>query len=209
MNRRSVYADSKQGGFALPAAVFALVVLGALMVGMIGAASASAADAFNLAEIGASEVLATQTDGFGAMPVWGVDTIADTLANGYYTVEVTRTSQRLFFLNSAGTVTGGGELRSGAVRHVGVIASVTTVDIEPPGTLTTRGPTTVSGTAEVIGLDTNPAGWSCTGTLEDMPGIVTDSGAVGTSGAGTITGDPATLADPTVAAWSCPVSVDG
>ena len=91
---------------------------------------------------------------------------------------------------------------SGASRRVGVTVRLVRADLAPPAALTTRGPTDLSGTAEVHGEDENPPAWGamCTAPLQDKPGILTDNaGQVDTQGSAEITGDPAVEEDTSIA----------
>jgi hypothetical protein len=108
----------------------------------------------------------------------------------------------LYFVDAAGLVTKGGAMRSGASHRVGVTVRLSVANIAPPAALTTRGPTTLKGTAEVHGEDEVPAGWGglCTGSLTDKPGIMTDNASqVGTQGGAILTGDPAVQEDTSIA----------
>ena len=177
-------------GFALPVAVFALVVVGVLVMGgfymsrqesRIGMASEMGSNAFYLAESGANNVMANW-DGpaYSAIAAWSSLTVEDTVAQGIQTVEITRMTPRLYFLNATGTVTKGGALYSGATRSVGMIVRLNTVDILPPAALTTVGALKLGGSSAVVGFDSVPAGWGgeCVGSSTiDMPGVMIDDTA--------------------------------
>ena len=104
-------------GFALPVAVFALVVVGVLVTGgfylarqetRIGIASVRGTTAFYLAERGTMEVLADWDVGvYGALPQWTSATVNDTTEEGNWSVDVTKMTDRLYFLLSTGNVTAG------------------------------------------------------------------------------------------------------
>ena len=95
-------------GFALPAAVFALVVVGVLVTGgfylarqetRIGVASERATTAFYLAERGATEVMSQwDMSTFGSLANWHSAVKADTVSDGIWPVAVTRMTDRLYFL---------------------------------------------------------------------------------------------------------------
>ena len=202
-----------QEGFALPVAVFALVVVGVITTGgflmarqeeRIGVASEHAGLAFYLTEQGLVDVLGDwDSDLFEALPNWGDTTVTQVFSGvGQVDTRVTRLTDFLFFVDANGTVTTGGAMLSGASRRVGVTVRLVAADIAPPAALTTRGPTNLSGTAEVHGEDEVPAGWGsvCSGSLQDKPGILTDDDDyVTTGGASTITGSPAVQEDTTIA----------
>jgi hypothetical protein len=199
------------GGFALPAAVFALVIAAALIVGStfvarqelrIGTAIQQGTEAFYLAERGMNEVMtdwpaATMT----ALPLWDTTSTATTFPDGIVSTRVTRLGARLYLLESSSLVTRGGTELQGAARETGSVVRLFSVEIEPPAALTTRGTTQLKGTAEVHGEDVNPSVWPglCSSTPTDKPGILTnDASAVSTSGAGEITGNPGVAQDTTI-----------
>ena len=199
----------KKRGFALPVAVFALVIVGVITTGAffiarqegrIGVASEYAGMAFFLTEQGLVDLM----DGwnpalFAALPSWGDTTVSEDYPGlGIVTTRVTRMTDYLYFVDADGTVTRGGAMRSGASRRVGVTIRLVTADIAPAAALVTRGSTSLSGTAEVHGEDEAPPGWGgfCTGSLENKPGILTDNDSqVTTTGAAEITGVPAVQED--------------
>jgi hypothetical protein len=202
-------------GFALPVAVFALVIVGIITTGgffmarqegRIGTASEQAGMAFYLTEQGLVDVMDNwDPELFSALPTWGDTTFTQAYSGvGLVTARVTRLTDLLYFVDVDGTVTRGGAMLSGASRRVGVTVRLVSADIAPPAALTTRGPTSLSGTAEVHGEDEVPAGWGgvCFGmTQEDKPGILTDDASqitiVGV--APDITGDPPVAEDTSIA----------
>ena len=204
--------NSREKGFALPTTIFALLVLAVLITGgfymarqeaQIGTASENGSMAFYVAEEGINQVVAQWDPAvFSTLALWGDTTLTGTLSQGDWTVDVTRMTDRLFFLESSGAVTRGGVLLTGATRKIGTAIRVTTAELNPPAALTTRGNTDVKGGAEVDGFDHIPPGWAshCPTTLEHQAGILTDDASlVGSTGGGTVTGDPAVQQDTTIA----------
>lgn len=204
---------SDNRGFALPVAVFALVIIGILVSngffiarqeGRVGIATRNAGFALYLAEQGMEDVVSNWSPTtMTALPNWGSVTTTQTYGGlGQVQVEATKMTNYLYFVDATATVTQGGAVLSGATHRVGQVVRVMNVDIDPPAALTTRGKTTVKGTAEVHGADVVPPGWGgvCTAPLENKPGIMTDNASqVGTVGGGTIDGSPAVDEDPTIA----------
>jgi hypothetical protein len=201
----------KRNGFALPAAIGGLVIVGVLVTAgfymarqevRIGVASKHAAMAVNIAQTGANDVMANWTGyQLGSIPVWGDTTIVDTVASGIWSVTVSNLNGKLYFLNAEGEVTEGGALWSGATRSVGVLTRILFANIDPPAALTTRGSTTIKGGAQVHGEDADPANWAgyCSGTLTDKPGILTnDTTALGGLGKALVTGTPPYDQDSTI-----------
>ena len=205
----------QRNGFALPVAIFALVIIGVIITGeffmaqqesRISVAHEQAALAFFLTDQGLVEIMSDWSpSAYSAMADWTDTTLTFHFGDtGEVSLEVTKMSDYMYFLDATGTVSQGGSRYSGASRRLGVTVRMQTVDFDPPGALTTRGSTVVGGSAEVNGDDTNPSEWGsvCDGTvLENKPGIVVDdSTLVDTSGGGTITGNPAIEQDTTISA---------
>ena len=205
--------QKEQRGFALPVAVFALVIVGVITTGgffmarqegRIGTASEHAGMAFYLTEQGLVDVMDNwEPTLFGALPAWGDTTFTQAYPGvGLVTARITRMTDLLYFVDVDGTVTRGGAMLSGASRRVGMTVRLVSADIAPPAALTTRGPTELRGTAEVHGEDDMPFGWGpvCPDPLVDKPGILTDDASQVTivGGAPEITGDPPVQQDPTI-----------
>jgi hypothetical protein len=156
-------------GFALPVAVFALVVVGVLVTGgfymarqetRIGVAGQNAQAAFYLAERGIYSTLANWQSTYSSAAAWSTTaTATGTGTDGTWSVTVMPMTSKLYFLTSTGTVTSGGPLMSGATRQVGMIARVVTPNMEPPAALTTVGTLNFGGSAIIDGRDTDPTMW--------------------------------------------------
>lgn len=198
-------------GFALPITLFALMIVGVLATSSfyiarqeirISIASANAGVALYLAEEGLSQAL----DGWSmaeaqSMAPWTTRTVAGMLPYGIWSVDITRMTERLFLLESSGTVIQGGAVLSGASRRVSSAVRIFSAEIAPNAAMTTRGPTTISGGAQVRGEDDVPPGWStfCPNPLTDKPGLLTDNaGQVSLLGGANITGVPEIEEDPTI-----------
>ncbi|HSG07801.1 MAG TPA: hypothetical protein VLA36_05575 [Longimicrobiales bacterium] len=206
----TTYANRK--GFALPAAIGALVIVGVLVTGgfymarqevRIGVASKFSAMAVNLAQSAANDVLVNETRALAALPIWGDTTLVDTLSGGVVTVEVTRLASRIFFVDASAVVTEGGALWAGATRRVGLVTRMTSASMEPPAALTTQGSLTVGGSSIVNGNDSIPTGWgeACDETaLRNKPGLmIDDTTQIKTSGGKfDVSGNPAIFQDPTI-----------
>lgn len=180
-------AQRTPNGFALPVAVFALVVVGVMVTGgfyiarqesRIGVASEKGATAFYLAEHGISETLETWNSSLmGALDVQESTTVNHAADDGVARVTVTKLSDWIFFLDSQGVVTQGGAMMNGATRRVGTIAKIRTIDMRPPAALTTVGGLNIGGSTQVVGQDSIPGEWGgyCdpARTL-DAPGVLID-----------------------------------
>ena len=122
--------QKRKRGFALPVAVFALVIVGVITTGgffiarqegRIGIASEYAGLAFFLTEQGLVDVMDDwNAAAFGALPFWGDTTVTQNYPGlGTVTTRVTRMTDYLYFVDAAGTVTRSGAMRAGASRRVG------------------------------------------------------------------------------------------
>jgi len=180
--------DSSRRGFALPVAVFGLVVVGVLVTGgfylarqetRIGIASERANAAFYIAERGANEVMAEwDISTFGALPNWGTATVVDTSADGVWSVNVTRMTPRLYFLLVNGSVTQGDVILGTAGRMLGYVARLNSPSIQPKAALTTVGNITVGGSSVISGMDSIPGPWGgayCDSPAPPVAGVLVDS----------------------------------
>lgn len=204
---------TNRSGFALPVAVFALVVVGVLVTGgfymarqetRIGVSNQNATAAFYVAERGISEVMETWNSGvFGALAVQDSAIRTGTTPEGEWTVTVTKLSDWMWMLESEGVITSGGDLYRGATRRVGTLAKIRTIDMRPPAALTTIGSLTVGGSSQVFGQDSIPPEWPglCDPTRnDDAPGVMIDNASeVRTQGgAYTLEGNPPIAEDPSL-----------
>lgn len=205
-----------RGGFALPAAIGALVIIGVLITAgfftaqqelRIGVASKHANMAVNIAQAGANEVMANW-NGFqlgNILP--GADTtLTGNVPGGLWEVTITNANDYVYFLTADGEVTEGGARWAGARRTVGIVTKILFVDINPPAALMTRGAVTVGGNSDIIGYNTTPPSWApfCTTVpTDDGAGILVDDAMGGTNPStvgkgGNISGDPPSAEDPAI-----------
>jgi len=207
-------------GMALAVAVFAMVIIAALVAGTFFAAfahvrmsrsGAYAAAAFQAADAGLDQAVANW-DPFSVdtLTVQNSMTLAGgTLATGQsYTPAVTRLSGTLFRVQSLGTTTVGGTVQSSRLLATLVRKNPASVDVK--GAITVRGSIKISGSSQINGTDLVPANWGavCNGAGAGVAGVrdstshadsanqIQTSGAC--SGATCITGNPKILVDTTV-----------
>lgn len=198
-------------GFALPAAILGLVVVGALVTGgfyvaqqesRISMAGENSTLALYLAEEGINQSLSNwDNNAWRDLQLWSEQgTVTGVGSGGSWVVDITRMPDNLYFLESTGTITAGG-LRAGATRTIGVTTRLNTIDLNPPAALTTRGNVRLAGGAQITGADTNPPGWggSCPPATGNTPGVMHDgSGNITTQGSSTLTGTPPDSIDNTI-----------
>ncbi len=203
-------------GFALPAVIGALVIIGILVTAgfymarqeiRIGVASNHANMAVNIAQAGANEVMANW-NGYqlGNIAIWRDTTLTGTVAGGNWSVKIMNNNNFNYFLTATGNVTKGGAMWAGASRTIGIAAKILFADIDPPAALTTRGQVSVGGTSDILGNNLTPPTWgsACTGltgTSWDTTGVLLDDvtgSNPSTKGGATITGSPPVAEDPTI-----------
>jgi hypothetical protein len=196
-----------QRGFALPVAIFALVIAMTVIAGSayiarqetrIGSAVRMGAEAFYLAETGINDLMVDwPTVAISEMAMWEDTTIEQSLGSGDTRTKVTRIGEWLYLMESVSEVTEGGVL-AGASREAAMVVRLFSPEIRPPAALTTRGLINVRGNAEVHGEDQMPEGWDgyCPNGPQNQPGILIDNATnVTTEGAGQITGTPPVVED--------------
>jgi len=209
-------------GMALAVAIFALVVVGALVAGAffagtqeqrVGENQRRVQTSFGVAEAGAQERVLTWVPGsMNKRPLYcpcaGGDSvqIADTPApsgSGSYGGYSYKLGPNLFLIDvtgrdkasAAGAIAGGG----GARQRIGLITRIAPVQFGIAASLTTQGGVSLQGNANVNGADQIPTGWtSCDPVGPAMPGIRDNGGNVTTGGNGNVVGNPPVVNDPTL-----------
>ena len=179
---------SSQQGAALLLAVVALAAIGAMVAGSFLAAwldqrAATAlrfgSAAFEAAEAGAAETIATWGPAFSRLPLQ-TDTAAATGGTGLarYTATVTRLNPGTFLVRSEGRRLGaGGALL--ARRLVGEFVRLEVAPVDHGSALTLGGPASIANAGVVSGSDEIPAGWdSVCSTAPGVPAIRAGGGAV-------------------------------
>ncbi|HEY3220520.1 MAG TPA: pilus assembly PilX N-terminal domain-containing protein [Gemmatimonadales bacterium] len=213
---RRVLQDER--GMALAVAIFALVVVGALVAGAffagtqeqrVGENQRRVQASFGVAEAGAQErVLSWQPDQMNKRPTYPPDSvvIATTQApggTGTYGGFTYKMGQNIWLIDvtgrdrssQSGLTAGGG----GARQRIGMITRIAPIDFGIHASLTTQGSTSLGGNATVNGADQNPSGWaSCDAPGPAQPGIRDQGGNVTESGNGTVTGNPPIVNDPSI-----------
>lgn len=207
--------NNDRKGFALPAVIGALLIIGILVTAgfytarqelRVGVASAHTNLAVNIAQAGVNEVMANW-NGYqlGNILPWTDTTLTDTIADGVWTVNITNSNDFVYFLTATGEVTRGGDMWAGASRSIGLAAKILFADIRPPAALTTRGQVKIGGTSDIDGSVHTPASWApyCTTVpAVDTTGILVDDTTGGNpdiqGASATISGSPASAQDSTL-----------
>jgi hypothetical protein len=209
---------SDERGIALAVAVFALVVIGALVAGTFfagrleqqtGRNTFMAAQAAEAAEAGLNDAVASQTaTGLLDLPInsnllGGATDLPDLPVGDHITAtrKINRLTENVFLVRSLGTRTNaaGGQL---AARSLGQLIRLVQADVEINAGLTALGNVTITGGAEVTGIDGVPPSWvdpsvTCP-PLGDVTGVRYNDGTLTVSGAGDIAGQPDSTLDATL-----------
>ena len=209
-------------GMALAVAIFALVVVGALVAGAffagtqeqrVGENQRRVMTSFGVAEAGVQERMVvwdpTTQNRVKQYPESSVviPTLSAPGGTGSYNGTWYRMGPNIFLIDvtgqdartSAGAVSSGG----GARQRVGMIARIAPIEFGIRASLTTQGGVSVGGTAEIDGNDQIPTGWaSCDPPGPPQAGVRDNGGTVGTSGSGEVNGNPPVVNDPTVTSAS-------
>lgn len=196
----TINATTNRDGFALPVALLAILVIGAIVTGGFYASSqesrvSMSADlgnqAFYVAEYGLEEALGTWKNdvlaGVTATKAFSpVDVYAGGELLGSYTLSARRIGQYLFLVTSEGRVTAGPRQ---AVRRVGSMVRTLKIDTPIPTALAVYGRLTSTGNSTIRGEDNGGPG--CTAG-DAVPGVLatSDTMVVREGNAAEISGDP-------------------
>src|SRR6266699_3234489 len=206
-------------GMALAVAIFALVVVGALVAGAffagtqeqrVGENQRRVFTSFGVAEAGAQErVMTWDPVLMNKRAQYPPDSVVITNQSapngtGSYGGYSYKLGPNLFLIDvtgrdrasAAGVIAGGG----GARQRLGLITRIAPVDFGIRASLTTQGSTSLSGNASVNGADSVPTGWAnCDPPGPGQVGIRDQGGNVTETGNGSVTGNPvAVVNDPTI-----------
>lgn len=209
-------------GMALAVAIFALVVVGALVAGAffagtqeqrVGENQRRVQTSFGVAEAGAQErVMSWDPFTMNQRPLYCPCPAGDSVVipnapapngSGSYGGYSFKLGPNLFLIDvtgrdkasAAGAIAGGG----GARQRIGLITRIAPVQFGIAASLTTQGGVSLQGNANVNGADQIPTGWtSCDVPGPPMPGIRDNGGNVSTGGNGNVVGNPPVVNDPTL-----------
>lgn len=201
-------------GMALAVAIFALVVVGALVAGAfyagtqeqrVGENGRRLQQSFGVAEAGLSErVRNWSPDTINAKGNYPSDSFTinrTTTANktGSFSGAVYRLNGELYFVSVSGSDTASlsGKLRNGGARQrIGMLQRIQPLQIDIEASLTAKNSVSLSGNAGVDGTDHVPgATWACPPLDTSLAGVRT-TGTVSTQGNAYVTGNPQVKTDP-------------
>ena len=165
----------RRSGFALPVAVFAIVIIGALVAGAffastqefrIGTNTIQQTRALGAAEFGLNQTHATWNGSWNTTMQRGqVRTLTPTTSDGSVaTVRVTRLNDQAFLIASEGV---SGQAR----RRTAKLLVLNVPQLNILAALTARGATKIGGSSFIDGNDHNFPGWDCPAPGAPIPGI--------------------------------------
>ena len=199
--------SSRRGGFALPVAVFAIVIIGALVAGAffastqefrIGTNTIQQTRALGAAEFGLNQTQATWNNKWNTTMQRGqVQTLTPATADGALaTVRVTRLNDQAFLIASEGS---SGQAR----RRTAKLLVLNIPQLNMLAALTARGATKIGGSSFIDGNDHTYPGWDCPATGPALAGIAaSDTSQITTAGCNNyrcVAGSPKVVQTPAAA----------
>lgn len=202
---------SNERGMALAVAIFALVVIGALVAGTFfagrleqssGQATVYATQAAEAGEAGLSDAISgLNATTLGAMAVGSTTDLGTLSLPAAPRVSATRSVRRLttslFMVEALGTRWNGAS-GSMADRRLGTLIRLVTANISVNAGLTALGDVLVSGNSTVSGNDATPSAWTAAGVscppAADVTGV-RYNGTLDKKGSSTLTGSPPSTND--------------
>ncbi len=212
---RKIFDPSEDGnGFALPAALLAMVVIGAIVTGGFYAASqedrvsqsvVGSRDAFYIAEQGIERVVGQWTLlDFPTGARWDSAGLEETVERGSrtigtYEVTTTKLDSLTYFISSTGRTQNHGHVS--AVRRLGQVVRASLWNVPMGAALYVNGGLTVTGNAYIQGNDSN--GGECNGGAANVAGVVSsDTSQVDINMTDHVIGDPPVQEDTTMTTTS-------
>jgi hypothetical protein len=197
----------RRSGFALPVAVFAIVIIGALVAGAffastqefrIGSNTIQQTRALGAAEFGLNQTQANWNGSWNTTMQRGeVRTVTPTTSDGSVaTVRVTRLNDQAFLVASEGV---SGQSR----RRTAKLLVLNVPQLNILAALTARGATKIGGSSFIDGNDHAYPGWDCPAPGAALPGIAasdtTDITRAGCLNYSCVAGNPKVVETPAAA----------
>jgi hypothetical protein len=198
---------SRRNGFALPVAVFAIVIIGVLVAGAffastqefrIGTNTIQQTRALGAAEFGLNQTHANWNTRWNTTMQRGqVQTLTPATSDGSIArVRVTRLNDQAFLVASEGS---SGQAR----RRTAKLLVLNVPQLNMLAALTARGATKIGGSSFIDGNDHNYAGWDCPATGPSLAGIASSDTsqitAAGCTNYNCVVGSPKVVQTPVAA----------
>lgn len=195
-------------GIALAVAIFALVIVGALVAGAffagtqetrVAESSRRLQQSFGLAEVGVGQQVASwNPDVNNVLQIFPAAqlAVAGATQTGSYGGSIRKLNPNLYLIDitaqdSTSFRSGLRSASSGARQRVGLLARIKPLEMDIQASLTTQGDVVLKGTSSVDGTDQLPPGWNdCDPAGAPAAGIRLDEGTVTVQGAATVAGIP-------------------
>jgi hypothetical protein len=202
---------------ALAVALFALVIVGALVAGAlftgtqehrIGESVRRLEQSFGVAELGVHDVISKwNTASYSMRGLYPTDSVAvsgtSPKHSGSYAGHVYRLNAQTYFIDITGHDTVSGRATFGGSRaqqRIGVLARLVPLKIDMQAALTVGGPVVFGGgNVYVKGQDTPPAGWGvCGAAAPGIAGVRAKNAGDVVNSQGQVTGTPNVLITPSM-----------
>lgn len=205
MTRTTVIRNER--GMALPVALFALVVIGALVAGIFftarieirsGENAMGGARAFEAAQAGLQMGVPQVVNLAGALSVGQTAVVPRTqlgTTGSYYEDSVTKLNHYVYLLRSYGTYEVNNNITS--TRVLAMLVKRYMPELEVNSGAIVSGAATIKGATTLLGNDSIPEGWTGCSSGPDQPAIRSD-GSVSVTGGGTTVTPAASSNDTTV-----------
>ncbi|MGH7529589.1 MAG: pilus assembly PilX N-terminal domain-containing protein [Gemmatimonadales bacterium] len=201
-------------GIALALAIFAIVIVGALVGGAFFAGTQEQRVAenvrrlqqsFGVAEVGVGREIATwdpvARNGVARYPDSSIAVSKRGSGSGVYGGEILKLNGNMYLLDITGqdSASRSGQVRGGGARQrIGLLARIQPLQIDIQASLTTQGGANLAGNAAVDGHDHTPPGWVDCDPVDSSKAGIRVNGPVTTSGNAAIDGDPRIQQDETL-----------
>jgi len=204
-------------GIALAVAIFALVIVGALVAGAffvgtqeqrVAESSRRLQQSFGIAEVGVGQRVATWDPNVNnVVRVFPADSLAVATTpstTGSYGGSIRKLNPNLYLIDITAqdsiSLRGGlGRASGGARQRVGLLARIKPLEMDIQASLTTQGDVALKGQSRVDGSDHLPPGWTdCDPLGPPAAGIRVDQGTVSVQGQATVAGAPPVRVDTSV-----------
>ena len=212
----------RERGIALALALFATVLVGAMVAGAFVAATEEQRQSESWRRLGRSlgaaeeglarELLSADPQTYAALALYPADSLPvgpRVTSGGSYAGFVYRLNDRTFLLDVAGADEPAGATALGGARaRIGVFAQLRAPHLDLRAALTSSGPVDLSGPVGIDGADQAPTGWQSCGPPDSMRAGLRTSGTLraddttGLSGAPPVWRDPGPIDTVEVPRWA-------
>ena len=202
-------------GMALAVAIFALVIVGALVAGAlfagtqeqrVGESSRRLQQSFGVTELGVYSAIRNWTTTYNQSGAYPTDSTPMTgitpQGKGSYGGYIYRLNNQLYLIDVTGhdTVSAAGQFGGRARQRIGLFARVVPLQVDAQAALTVGGPVVFGGgNVFVKGQDTPPVGWAGCGPAQPtIAGVRAKNAGDVVNSSGQVSGSPNVLVSPSM-----------